>query len=124
MALLGWGRESSRRIAAASLGRHYPSPRLETDPDPEPVPWAGQVRADDLLLATLGELTDREGRRAGLEPLGLGLAVALAELAEQHPDGEAGLTNHPQESPNAATLVRALVKLGRETKRAEDQPDD
>jgi len=53
--------------------------------------------------------------------LGLGLAMALATVADAHPDSLAGLLAHPDEDPRAGELVRPLAELGR---AALDEPQE
>jgi hypothetical protein len=108
--------EARRRLAAKaehrdSARRHAPSERPAGGPAPEPLPW--ERTTSGLLTAALEDLADRDGQRFDAEPVGLGLAMALAEAADTHPDGPAGLLSHPEEDERAAEHVRALTALGR-----------
>lgn len=79
--------EAVRRLEAMATqrdraNRHSPSGRLPEDPEPERAPW--RPGTPDVLAAAIEDLTDREGRRH-TQPLGLGLAMALADVADSHP---------------------------------------
>ena len=76
-----------------------------------------------MLTAAVEDLADREGRRY-VPPLGLALALAVAEVADAHPDALPGLVGHPDEDPRAAELVRALFRLGREASSDQEATDE
>jgi len=90
--------------------RHAPPERPPGGPVPERLPW--ERTTSGLLTVALEDLADRDGQRFDVEPVGRGLAMALAESADTHPDGPAGLLSHPEEDERAAGHVRALTALG------------
>jgi len=104
--------------ARDSARRHTPSGRLPGDPPPpDSVPSGGQRRPEPLSTA-IEDLADRDGQRAGVPALGRALAVALAQAAAEHPDGEAGLLAHPDQDERTAEHLRALIAIGREARQA------